>query len=80
MVFASRGKPKPRRTRNVFKFRRLLAQESSCAKGVSGCFGTLGVEIAVKSIHRGFKHKAAVGAAFEMALDLGFNDRGQTPF
>ena len=53
--------------------------ESSCPESVCGCFGPLGVEIAVEGIHCGLEHEAAVGAALKVTLDLNLNDGGQTP-
>ena len=49
------------------------------SKRICGYFITIGVEVAVEGIHRSLQHQAAVRAAFKVTLDLGLDDRGQTP-
>jgi hypothetical protein len=51
--------------------------------GSPKCVGSSGVslrvEIAIQSIHGRFENHTAIGATFEVTLDLSFDGRGEPP-
>lgn len=62
-----------------FKLRTLREGRLCRSESVRSRFRALSTKIAVEGVYRSLEHQAAVAAAFEVTLDLGFNDRGEPP-
>ena len=53
--------------------------ESGGARSGLGSGDVLGVEISFQRVYSCVQHQMAIRASFQMALDLAFNGRGESP-